>query len=185
MEEVTLWKPNDQSAVSKSEVSGGYFLKSHTRVQRTAGDVTMNQTAITAVAPGTVIGTGIDVIKPVSIGDIIEYAINGAVSNAAQHTGFDVYTIVGGNPINSFSANGLSASLGSSWGVLSWYMGNTSDYARFGAPAFKTIVSGDIEDGNVTLRLFYVKSTTTARLLFANASNPLNIVIRVWSPFPV
>lgn len=151
----------------------GYFLKDYATATRTSGNVTLN-----TVGP-TNVDTGLDLVLDAAIGDLVEYSISGLVTNVAQYVGFDVYTIVGGSPVNAFGP-GLSASLA---GVQAWYCRAVAEDVNVRGSAHRVLVSGDISAGTVTLRLRYGKLNTTARALYATANNPFTVTAKVWSPF--
>lgn len=152
--------------------SGGGLIDYDEKL-RTSGDIPLNATAITDV------DTALDMTLTAQAGDIVEYGVQGLLAATAHFVSFDVYTIVGGSPVNPFGA-GLSASAGTLSGVSSWYFGQDNVHARFGTPATRTLVSGDISAGTVTLRLRYAKTNTTARNLKADANVPLKVWARVY-----
>jgi hypothetical protein len=147
----------------------GPYVKDYAEATRTAGDLTLNQTAVTAV------NTGLDLTLTAAAGDLIRYGMDGIIGNEAQVVVFDVYTMVSGASVNPFGV-GLSA-LGASQGVPQWQMDNIAQTFPLALPARRTLVAGDIQGGTVTLRLFYAKPNTTARTLFASSGLPL----RVWA----
>lgn len=146
-------------------------LKDYAEVIRTAGDLTLNQTAITAVS------TSLDLTIAAAAGDLIEYGISGLLSAVAQAVNFDVYTMPSGSTVNPFGA-GLSALGAGVQGVAGWEV-STSNSAttQMSGSAMRVLVSGDVAAGVTTLRLMYVKATTTARSLFAQ----INIPLKVWA----
>lgn len=156
--------------------AGGMYLKDYAVATRTAGSLTLNQTAVTDV------DTGLDLVLDAAAGDIIEVGISALLSNVAQTVCFDFYTVVGGSPVNPVGP-GLSAGLTGVGGVQGWYTGNGAavDTAVSGMHP-RTLVSGDISGGQVRLRLRYAKTTTTARTLYAVTNNPLTVFAKVWSP---
>lgn len=141
----------------------------HKFATRTAGSLTLDQTAITDVGVS-------DIALNAVAGDTIEYGIMGVVGSAATaKVGFDVYTIVAATPVNPFGA-GLSASLASTQGVPGWFVTDTLNAEiNVRGSAMYTVVSGDISGGTVTLRLRYAKANATARTFFATANVPLQV----------
>lgn len=149
---------------------------SHKFVNRTAGSLTLDQTAITDVGVS-------DIVLNAVAGDTIEYGIMGVVGAAATaKVGFDVYTIVSATPVNPFGS-GLSASLASTQGVMGWFVTDTLNAEiTINGSFMYTVVSGDISNGTVTLRLRYAKANATARTLFATANVPLQVWARNLGP---
>lgn len=153
---------------------GGYTLVDYAQATRTSGAVALDQTAITSV------DTGLDlVLEDVQAGDVVEFGINGTVANEAHTVGFDVYSMVGGSRVNPFGG-GLTASLSSNAGVGAWYCPGVAQYFQLGASAYKSLVSGDIDSGDVTLRLHYAKSNSSSRTLFGAATLPLQVWAKAW-----
>lgn len=143
---------------------------------RTSGSISLTATAITNV------DTGLDLtLANVQAGDVVEYGWNALFEDNTQAVGFDVYTVVGGSPVNPFGA-GLSASLASTVGVPAWFVGGQAINKTNGIPQQRTLVSGDISAGSVTLRLRYAKSSATARSLNATANIPLSVWARAFRP---
>lgn len=151
------------------------FLKDYASVTRTAGDVTLNATAITAVQ------TSLDLTLTAATGDVIEFGWSGVTGTEAQVVSFDVYTMVGGAGVNPFGP-GLSASMASLQGVAGWLIDNIAQNFNLGVPVTRTLVSGDIDAGTVVLRLFYAKANTTARTLFAQTNIPLTAWAKNYGP---
>lgn len=148
------------------QVADGPYVKDYARVSLTSGDITLNSTSVTAVS------ASLDLSLIAKSGDLIEYGWDAIVGNEAQNLCFDVYTMVGGSPVNPFGA-GLSASAATIQGVSGWEIDNIAENFNLGPSVFRTLVSGDISSGTVSLRLFYVKPNTTARTLFADTNLPL------------
>lgn len=140
--------------------------KDYHKVVITSGDIVLNQTAITGIAVT-------DITFPAAAGDLIEYGISGRVEATATHVGFEVYTVVATALTNPFGP-GLSASVAAAAGIPGWWCTNVAQNLNLtGDAPPRTLVAGDIEGGNVTLRLAYAKIDITARTLNANAQAPL------------
>lgn len=152
------------------------WMKDYAEVTRVAGDITLNSTSITAVQ------TSLDLTLTAATGDLIEYGISGISGSEAQVVNFDVYTMVSGSSVNPFGA-GLSASGGSTQGVTGWLWDNVSQNIQLTGSITRTLVSGDIDSGTVIMRLFYVKSSVTARTLFAQTNLPLKVWAKNLGPY--
>lgn len=143
----------------------------------TGSNLSLNATAITELAaatngPGT---GGFDIVLDAATGDVVEFAICAMANNdSAQAIGLDVYTMVGGSRVNPFGV-GLSASLASTFGVMGWYTEGATRLIPITGSVMRTLVSGDISSGTVTLRLHYAKANTTARTIFSTANFPFHI----------
>jgi hypothetical protein len=148
--------------------------RAHKFIKRATGsDLSLATTAITDLGaatngPGA---AGFDIALPAQVGDILEWGFNGLLESAAVVTSFDIYTIVSSSRVNPFGA-GLSASLGSTVGVLGWYAVSGRANNLVGS-AMYTVQAGDISAGIVTLRPHYAATSSTARTLYCNASDPL------------
>ncbi len=132
------------------------------------GSLTLNSTSVVAV------DTGLDLVLAAAVDDVIEYGFSARLGNSAVSVGFDVYTMVSGTPVNPFGA-GLSASLSPNLGVTGWFTNNENVISPVTGARRRTLVSGDIDSGTVTLRLFYVQPSATNRTLSAASTSPLNV----------
>lgn len=149
------------------------------RAFRNAGNVSINWTAVTAIASGTTAGTGLDLVFPdadVNVGDRIIVGINGLLANVAQAVAIDVGTLVSGAIVNYFGS-GLDASLATKSGVIGWFgPASAVDCPLSGLTRPYTVQAGDLDgSGNLTLRFMAVKSTTTPRTLYANGNAQLEV----------
>lgn len=155
------------------------LARAHKKIVRATGsNLSLNATAVTELAaatngPGT---GGFDIVLGnAQVGDEIVFGINGCYNNdSAQSIGLDVYTMVSGAQVNPFGA-GLSASLGSTLGVIGWYAEAATRMIPIVGEYKRTLVSGDISGSTVTLRLYYAKATSTARTIFSTANAPLQM----------
>lgn len=145
------------------------FLKDYAEATRTSGDISLASTAIADV------DTGLDLVLNAIAGDLIFWGISGNLASASPPCVFDVFTVVGGSPVNPFGP-GLSASAASLQGIPALASGASTSFSLQGEYP-RTLVSGDISSGTVTLRLRYAKTNVTARTLFAQT----NIPLKVWA----
>lgn len=141
----------------------GPYVKDYARATRTAGNLTINSTSWANVDTGT------DLVLTAATGDVIEVGISARVTAGAANTdtAFDVATIVSASPVNYFATAGGA----SDHGVIGWLAKDTQD-TRFGSTITRTLVSGDISGGTVTLRLRYRQDTAGNRLFVGTATDP-------------
>jgi hypothetical protein len=147
------------------------------KARRTAGDVTLNSTNWANV------DTGIDItLSGVVAGDQILYGINARVDTQTVVGFFDVVTVVGGSPVNSFAVQGAVETAPGTI-ISGWRTDGTGE--RVGitgdAPPY-TLVSGDISSGSVTLRLRYATGTAANLTLKAGGTTPLDVWARNIGP---
>jgi len=115
-------------------------------------------------------------------GDVVIYNLQAMLSNVSQIVGFDAYTYVSSARVNPFNS-GLSASLASTLGSPGWYTDATGTFnTAVTGQESRTLVSGDISSGNVTIGLAYAKTTSTARSLYAVANTPFKATAQLWRP---
>jgi len=147
---------------------------------RTGGNVTVSSTTWAAV------DTGLDLTLAAQAGDIIEYGVNGAWAGTTSTTVYgllDAATVVGGSVVNYFSSGSSSPA---TYGTLGWWgppytASNSPDFPIPG-PIQRTLVSGDLSGGNVTLRLQTAISAAGSRLLYAATTTPLRVFARNLGP---
>lgn len=152
------------------------YSNRYARAKRTSGNITGNSTSWVNV------DTNLDLVLNASVGDVIEYAASILVSNVNVVMGFDVVTVVSGNPVNSFVMDGaVPTTISDSYGMSGWYCYSGAEQNASGS-IFRTLVSGDISSGIVRLRLRYVTSSAVNRIIFANAVNPLEVWARNHGP---
>lgn len=152
------------------------YSNRYARVKRTSGTITLSSNAVWAN-----VDTGLDLTLNAITGDVIEYAISAVASNTAVETYFDVVTIVAGNPVNSFGFDTTPANPPTNYGVQAWLC-PSSIISPISGSAFRTLVSGDISSGTVTLRLRFANSSATTRPLNAGTPQPLEIWARNHGP---
>lgn len=143
----------------------------YARAKRTAGSLTLNSTVWANV------DTGLDLTLNAVAGDVIEYGISSSSPSAAVDLYMDVVTVVSGSPVNSFGFDAAPANPTTSFGIAAFYA-PPSMYAIISGSFFRTLVSGDISAGTVTLRLRYATGTATNRTLNAAASLPTEVWAR-------
>lgn len=142
--------------------------RAHKKVIYTGGNITLNVTAITALH-----ASALDIVLQAQVGDDIEYGFSGILDgSSAADAAFDVYSIVSAARVNPWGA-GLSASLASTKGVPHWYAQTTN--AVIGGSIIKTLVSGDLSSGQLTVRPYFAKTSATTRTLSAGANQPLTV----------
>lgn len=142
------------------------FGKDYQRVDVTSGNIALNATAITGIS-------ATDITLTAASGDLIEYGVSARIESEAQHVGFDVYTVVSSTLTNPFGP-GLSATLSGAGGVPGWWTpAGIAQSLTLSGTITRTLVSGDISGGNVTLRLCYAKVNTSARTVNATSGVPL------------
>lgn len=155
---------------------GGSGLKDYATAARVAGNIAFNQSNVTDV------DTGLDLTLTAAAGDLIEYGVDALLDATAQAVCFDVYTRVTSANVNPFGP-GLSNGLATVLGVPSWYTPFVSGANMpLRGTAMRTLLSGDIDSGNVLLRLRYAKVNTTSRSGFATASIPFRVWAKNYGP---
>lgn len=117
---------------------------------------------------------GFDLAVHAQVGDTLEWGFNALLLNENAKVYLDVYTIVSAARVNPFGA-GLSASAGSTLGVIGW-SSQPSLYDKIVGSAHYVVVSGDIASGVVTCRPYYVQESAVNRTLGSSA----NILLEMW-----
>lgn len=130
--------------------------------RRTAGDITVNNTSWTDL------DNNLDLVLTAAIGDEVWVSASGFWGNAGVYAFLDCVSIVGGSPVNSWASNGAPNASGQ--GVRSWW-GKVSSDEPIGGTVARTLVSGDISSGTVTLRLRYRTFTATNRTFLASTAD--------------
>jgi hypothetical protein len=133
---------------------------------RSSGDITANGTSWANL------DTGLDLVLDAAVGDLVGCGIIGRWENQSSVTGFlDVVSVVGGSPVNAWGSGTTES--GSFEGVQAW-VGDDGVQSRAGGTVFKTIVSGDLSAGTVTLRLRVRTSSANNKVLNASANQILH-----------
>lgn len=141
----------------------------------TSGDISLAATAVTDI-------TAFDLtLQGAVAGDVVNVYPSWRMEAVAQFVGFDIYTMVSGTPTNPFGG-GLSASLGSTNGITGWFCSAQANSLPVTGQATRTLVSGDIVSGAVTIRLRYAKTTSTARKLLASTNDVARLSAELWRP---
>lgn len=141
-------------------------------VNRTSGDLTLNSGSWANVDTGT------DLVLDAQSGDVIEvggsWLVAGSTTTA---TFFDVASIVSAAPVNSWGIDGAVTT--TMEGVQAWRCDSNSIglNTAVGGSMMRTLVSGDIASGTVTLRLRYKQPTATNVTLY----NSANRVLHFWA----
>lgn len=108
------------------------------------------------------INTGVDIVLSAQAGDVIEVQMDALWDFVNEFKFVDVATIVAGNPVNYFGHGSSEPSTGE--GIRAWYgSGQTADYHTIGGGSIRELVAGDIENGQVRLRLRARGLSTTGR----------------------
>lgn len=134
------------------------------RVRRTAGSLTLNSTGWANV------DTALDIPLSAAVGDIVEVYLNCRINGQNVWMPLDVASIVAGAVANVWSLDGPENATG--LGIPAWYAAGDS-LARLGAPCRRALLAGDIENGDVRLRLRYRTETAANKEVPANAVVPL------------
>lgn len=150
--------------------------RAHRFIKYTGGNITCNQTAVTALH-----ATDLDMTIEAQIGDVLEYGMSGRTDAVAQFIALDVYSIVAGNRVNPF-AQGLSTSMATTDGVSGWLVPSTAVAQNISGSALKVVEFSDLANGAILLRPYYAKTTTTARAIMANLNSPLMVWVKNLGP---
>jgi hypothetical protein len=144
------------------------LARRHKFIERRSGDLTLNSNLAWAN-----VDTGLDLVLPAVVDDVIEVGINGLIGNESPVLFLDVATIVGGSPVDSFGNRGAALSAPPSYGIAGW-RGGASAYTIVGAPYRYRIVASDLSNATVTLRLRYCTDTAANKALYAGANYPFS-----------
>lgn len=133
---------------------------------RTSGSITVN------AATWEDLDTGLDLVIAAAAGQVIEVGLSGATGTQAIEAYFDIVSIVGGNPFKNWSQN-IAEDNG--------HGGNSGWICRLGVQqqlsgsVSRAVAAGDIEGGNVTLRVRVRTNGAADRTVFAVAAIPLKV----------
>lgn len=120
--------------------------------EMTSGDV-----AIPQAAGFSAFTAAHDLVIAAEVGDVIEVGLSALITyaaSAADFTMFDFATRVAGAPVHFVGTGNVA--FGSGFG--GWFTPNNGQFASIGGSSTYVVQAGDIEDGNVTLRLYYATS---------------------------
>lgn len=129
---------------------------------RTSGSFTANSTNWTNL------DTGLDIVLAAQAGDVIEVGVNYQAENEASTFRLDVATIVSGAVVNYF---GGATDPGSNYGVSGWTAPGGTPSSISGS-VMRTLASGDISNGQVTLRLRYRTDSAANKTIHAQSARP-------------
>jgi hypothetical protein len=127
----------------------------------TGGDITLNNTTLTAVTGPT------DLVVAAASGDCLMVGVSARpVTTTGQSIAFDFATMVSGSPVNYiFPGSGTPVNI-----PVPWFIAASEVSACNGGYPY-VVQSGDISGGNVTLRLYFRSSGS--RVIEADAAAPL------------
>ena len=155
------------------------YQNRYAEYRRTAGNITL--TGTTTWGSLTTIGTAADLTLNASNGDVIEGIAMFAVGGESVDVIFDWVTVVSGNATNSFSLNAAVPTVYSDLNRNVYFKARDTTQEVSGS-LFRTLTSGDIVAGTVTVRLRYATATATGRTLLAGAASPFIIAARNHGP---
>lgn len=126
---------------------------------RSSGNITVNNTNWTNV------DNNLDITVMADEGDTLYIGVSASWENQSNRGDLDVYTVVGGSPVNSIS--------GSTDGASAW-TGWSGSFTAIGAVLRYIVRPADLSAGAVTLRLRAKTLTATSKVLRASTNNPLH-----------
>lgn len=152
--------------------------RTHQFLEVASGAILVNSTtwAELAVEDGQATGAW-DLAVPAQIGDVIEVGAGCAYGNEAVEVFLDMATVVAGSPVNYVGCDGASGS----YGVRAW-TGLASVYGKASGSAWRTLVSGDIEDGLVTARAMVRTSAAVNKTVGAAVTGRLQLSLKNLGP---
>lgn len=134
--------------------------------------------SITSTAAWVNVDTATDLVIPAAAGDLLEVTVSGVWGTEAPVGFLDVVSIVAGNPVNSWAANGaVVTNPATVQGVMGW-RGEASNYCGFGGSVSKRVVAGDISGGNVTLRFRAAISVAGTKTFYGTTINPFQCHVK-------
>lgn len=138
------------------------------RARRTAGDYTLNSTTWANV------DTGLDLTVAAVAGDVLQVSASGLWGAQAVVGMLDAATIVSASPVNYISGGGGA----SDQGVMAWWGTASTVTATLNVPiggGLQYVVqAGDIDGGNVVLRLRYRTATAANKTLLGTTALPFH-----------
>lgn len=126
---------------------------------RSSGNITVTSTSYVNV------DTALDITVMADPGDVLYIGVSGRWQDEAPRGDLDVFTVVGGFPVNSCS--------GSTDGASAW-IGATNAFTSIGGAIRYVVQPADISAGAVTLRLRVKLGSGGSKVLRANTVNPLH-----------
>jgi len=149
------------------------YQNRYVRTYFTTANFNLNSTTIAAWKSGG----ELDLTLSATAGDVISFTIDVYAGSETPTIFADFATIVSGTNQSFFGA-GVTSPAG---GLSSMVFPGSIEVFK-GATAFKTLVSGDISSGNVTVRPVYRTSTATNRTIVATTNQPLIVYMRNLGP---
>ena len=142
-------------------------------LNRTAGSVV----ATTSWQPVDSAGAH-DLVIEAQTGDVLVVAVSAQWDPAATNGRLDAVTInASGTPVGSFSGTYGATSTG----VAAW-LGASGVITGVGGSVMRTITSGEIFSGQVTVRLMLRSDSAASKTLIATAADPLQFSVRNIGP---
>lgn len=119
--------------------------------------------------------TATDIVLPAAAGDFVEVAISCVWGVEATGGFLDVVSVVGGNPYRSWGLDAAPVAIGSNvyQGVQGW-RGEAGHNSQGGGSVARRLIAGDIEGGNVRLRVRVGTSGSTLKTLYGSTANPFH-----------
>lgn len=135
-----------------------------TKVKDVGGTYTLSSTSWADVH-----ASNLDLTLAAAAGDVIEVGLSALGGNQNAELYLDAATIVSAAPVNYVGTAGG----GTERGVQAWFLDNSIN-ATAGGSVLYTVQAGDLDGGNVTVRLRYRASAAASKELFATAAIPLH-----------
>jgi hypothetical protein len=123
------------------------YQNRYARAKRTSGSLTVSS------ATWVDLDTGLDLVLNASTGDVIEVAVSGVWGVENIPGRLDVVSVVSNSPVNSFGRDAAPDNNHIGIGGWSNIAGLPNFEESISGSFFRTLVSGDISSGTVTLRL--------------------------------
>lgn len=170
-----MYVVDDAGAETGPFGSGGGAGVTATQVVRTSDASATDDYTLNSTSWADVDGTNLVLTLAASAGDVIEAGLSALTGSQVVELYLDAVTYVGGSPVNHISGAGGATGRG----VQAWTSpsGDTAGEGRLSRPSgsiLYTVQAGDIDAGNVSVRLRYRTSTTTAKDLFARSTIPIH-----------
>lgn len=151
-------------AADHNALAGRYNLQHQIKKRNSGGNITLNSATFAAV------DTSLDIVLPASAGDSIEVGLGGIFDVQTVSAVLDVASLVSAAAVSWWATDGTSSAY-SLWYRPASLPASTS--LAFSGSLIRTLVSGDISGGNVTLRIFGRRDTSNCNILIA-AGIPLH-----------
>jgi hypothetical protein len=145
------------AAVDALGGGGGGSALASARAVRTAGTVTLSSSFAT-------VDSSLDLTLPAADGDTILYGVNGLWNSDGDWGQARLATVVSGSVVNT---------TGGTEGNAGW-LGEAGLVIPFGSPYSYTIQSGDVDGGNVVLRL-QARGNSGGKQLLGSTTHPLQV----------